>query len=251
MYIEEILENLIVFETVTQIIEVTLGAGLCFGALKWRKGLITTTAIGWGAVLGLILSVALLYSEIISDYASLLYLTIIGAILLPILTYSVPGVNRFIVGFIVSSKILTMLTTVLAKEGTLDIIEALMIPIIGGLFIGILLMAWTQMRISAFVLSCAFIGASDIAPTVSEWINRIIYAHTGDPSILIDPIDLLFAVFGVELTDIWTLLAMIALMIFGCYFQIKRLHKEGFSSNTPLIVYETDKKNNGKITVPQ
>ena len=48
--IEWVISNLIIFEIVTNLIEVTIGAGMCFGALKWKKGLLTTTAIGCGLV---------------------------------------------------------------------------------------------------------------------------------------------------------------------------------------------------------
>ena len=48
---EKLLENIAVFQIATELFKVTLGAGLCFGALKWRRGLLTTTAIGWRAVI--------------------------------------------------------------------------------------------------------------------------------------------------------------------------------------------------------
>ena len=54
--IEKILSNLLIFQIVIDIIKVTVGAGLCFGALKWRRGLLTTTAVGWGLFLGFLLA---------------------------------------------------------------------------------------------------------------------------------------------------------------------------------------------------
>ena len=48
----EILSRLLVFQIVFDLISVTVGAGLCFGALKWRRGLLTTTAIAWGSCVG-------------------------------------------------------------------------------------------------------------------------------------------------------------------------------------------------------
>ena len=38
---DEILARLLVFQVVIDLISVTVGAGLCFGALKWRRGLLT------------------------------------------------------------------------------------------------------------------------------------------------------------------------------------------------------------------
>ena len=51
--IGKILSNLLIFQIITELIKVTIGAGLCFGALKWRRGLLTTTAIGWGFFLAM------------------------------------------------------------------------------------------------------------------------------------------------------------------------------------------------------
>ena len=53
-FLDMVLGNLVVFQIVTEIIQATIGVGMCYGALKWRKGLLTTTAIGWGFVLGVL-----------------------------------------------------------------------------------------------------------------------------------------------------------------------------------------------------
>ena len=168
----EILSRLLVFQIVTDFISVTVGAGLCFGALKWPKGLLTTTAIAWGFFLGLI--AAMFVGEATGD-AGAIFCILVGTIGLPILTYTCPAVNRFVLGFLVSNKLLIMVTTPLAKGGTIGIEEAIMIPLVLGAVVGIALMAWTQVSVSAFVLGCTFIGASQIAPIVSEWANRILY----------------------------------------------------------------------------
>ena len=108
-------------------------------------------------------------------------------------------------------------------------------------------MAWTKVRISAFVLGCSFIGASEIAPVVSEWMNRLLYTVTGNTTYLYDPIDILFALIKVELTDQWTLIAMIVLMAWGGYKQIQRIKANGIPLDTPLIGFETPKGKNGRI----
>ena len=83
--IEKILSNLLIFQIVIDIIKVTVGAGLCFGALKWRRGLLTTTAVGWGLFLGFLL--AMVVGEMIGGVGALIAL-LIGLISLPILTYT-------------------------------------------------------------------------------------------------------------------------------------------------------------------
>ncbi len=238
-----IMSNLLVFQVVLELIQATIGAGLCFGALKWRRGLLTTVSIGWGAIWGLLIGL------ILADFSemALLVCILIGIILMPILTYCISGVNRFMIGFLVGSKLLFMLTTVLAKAGSMEIVTAVVVPLVLGTVIGLFLMAWTQMRISALLISCTFIGASQIAPVVSEWINRIFYGVTGNISYLVDPIDLLFALFKIELTDTWMLISMIVLMIIGIRIQFKRLRNQGIASDTPLIVFETSGENNGKV----
>lgn len=234
-FFSTIISNMVVFEIISDLFSITIGAGLCYGALKWRRGLLTSTAIGWGALLGLVIAVFL--TEIAGETGALIgFLT--GLIGLPVLTYTVPGVNRFILGYLVSCKLFFMATTVLMKSGTMDIGTAFALPLAAGTLTGLCLMAWTKMRVSAFVLACSFIGASEIAPSISNLINRLIFSVTGDYSILFDPYDVFFALFKVELTDGWTLLAMILLMLWGGYKQIKSLNEHNIPLDTPLIGFE-------------
>ena len=67
---EEILARLLAFQIVIDLISVTVGAGLCFGALKWRRGLLTTTAIAWGLFLGVI--VAMFVGEALGEAGAIL-----------------------------------------------------------------------------------------------------------------------------------------------------------------------------------
>ena len=117
--------------------------------------------------------------------------------------------------------------------------------------IGLVLMAWTKIRVSAFVFSCTFIGASGIAPNISKLINGTLFTATGDFSFLFDPIDTLFAFFGIELTDEWTLGAMIVLMVIFGYRQNRTLKRKGIPLDAPLIGFEVpeDKGKNGRIYV--
>lgn len=171
-FIEDIMSNLLVFQILTSLIQISIGSGLCFGALKWRRGLLTTTAIGWGLILGILAAIPL--GNAFGILGAIIPI-LTGLILFPILTYTVPGVNRFVLGYLVSCKLFFMLTTVLVKAGAIDVDFAITLPIIAGIAVGIILMAWTHMRVSAFVLGCTFIGASGIAPVISEWINRILW----------------------------------------------------------------------------
>ena len=243
-FVELVLENLVVYQIVTEIIQATIGAGLCFGALKWRKGLLTTTAIGWGFVLG-ILS-AFMFGDMLGE-AGALTCVVVGVLVMPVLTYTVFSVNRFVLGFLVSCKLLIMLTTVLAKEGLMDIQTTITLPLIGGTVVGLFLMAWTKVSVSAFVLGGSFIGASEIASVISEWMNRLMFATTGDYGYLLDPIDMIFAFFKVELTDEWMLISMVVFMALGIYSQIKRLKINNIPLNTPVIVYESTTEPNGRI----
>lgn len=238
----EIASRLVIFQVVIDIIKVTVGAGLCFGALKWRRGLLSATASYWGVFLGVIL-VFLIDGGI----EQIIIFALIGLILFPILTYTIPGVNRFVLGFLVSSKLFFMLTTVMAKSGDMGIESAVILPLIAGTVVGVFLMAWTRVRVSAFVLGCTFIGASEIAPVISEWINRILFAATGDYFYLFDPVDLLFSLFKIELTDTWTLIAMVVLMIWGGYKQINALKANSIPLDTPVIGFEVPRSENGKL----
>lgn len=151
--LEFILENIVIFKIISCLYDVVLGVACCYGALKWRRGLITTVSVGWGIFIGFGLAIPLIYYGD-ANPSLLLLLPAIGMILLPILAYNVAGVNRFILGYIVSSKLFFMVTTVMMKNGSIDILSALLYPLIGGAVIGLILMAWTRIRVSAFVFSC-------------------------------------------------------------------------------------------------
>ena len=230
--LEKILSNLLVFQIITDLIKVTIGTGLCFGALKWRRGLLTTTAISWGLLLGVL--AAILLGNFLGE-EGIVFCILTGMIGLPILTYTIPCVNRFVLGFLVSCKLLFMLTTVLIKDDLTSIENTFAIPMIGGLLVGLGLMAWTKVRVSAFVLGCTFVGANEIAPVISEWINRILFSVTGDYTFLFDPIDLFFALFKVEITDFWMLASMIVLMLLGVHKQIDNIKKAGIPLDAPII----------------
>lgn len=236
--------NLMFYQIITVLIKVTIGAGLCFGALKWRRGLLATTAIGWGLFLSLL--TILLFEQIMNGIGALICI-ITGIIVLPMLTYTVPGVNRFILGFLVSCKLFFMITTVLVKNNTMKPGMALILPLIVGTLVSLGLMAWTKMRVSVFILGCTFIGASEIAPVVSVWVNRILFSITGDYRYMFDPMDILISLFKVELTDQWMLISMIVLMLWGGYKQLNRLKKEGIPLDTPLIGFEPLTGPNGRI----
>lgn len=242
--IQMIASNLLIFQILTSIIKFTVGTGLCFGALKWKKGLLTATAAGWGLLLGVF--IAIVAGDIMNEAGSILCI-LAGGIIFPILTYTVSGVNRFVLGYLVSYKLSFMLTTVLAKSGKMDLEAVFLFPLFMGVLVGIVLMLWTEIRISAFVLGCTFIGASEMAPAVSEWVNRILFAVTGDYSYVIDPVDWFFSLFGVELTDQWMLISMIVFMVWGGYYQVRHIKMMRIPLSTPLIAYETSVEQNGRI----
>ena len=243
--LEGVAANLVFFEIMTDLISVTIGAGLCFGALKWRRGLLTTTAIGWGFFIGVF--IVMLLSDSI-DEESVLFWIVASTIVFPVLTYTVPGVNRFVLGYIVGFKLCFMVTTLLAKDGSMDIIETVTVPIVFGTLLGLGLMAWIRVRVSAFILGCTFLGASEIAPVIAKWINRLLFAGTGDIGYIVDPIDLFFALFKIELTDGWTLVIMIGLMALGIYRQFNALKAHNIPLDYPIIGFESPfKEDNGKI----
>ena len=58
---------------------------------------------------------------------------------------------------------------------------------------------------------------------------------------MLDPIDLLFALFRVELTDTWTLISMIVLMVWGFKVKINDLKAKGVQLDTPVFFYDNGK----------
>lgn len=247
---DEILEFLVYikyFKIATDIYDVVIGSALIYGALKWQKGLITSIAIYWGLFLGAMLGGYVSFTFQISPVA-ILILALIGAIVFPILTYSVPAINRFIVSFIVVMKLLYMFTTYMCKNGYIEFGTALILPLIAGAIAGIFFMLMKYLSVLPFALGCAFIGASQVAPTIAKYVNQIIFGITHDYSLLFDPVDFIFALFKIELTDGWTLLFMIILMISGVIFQLNYIKAQGFDYDTPLITFESDDPStHGKI----
>lgn len=245
--LEAFLGNIALFQIVMDILDVCVGSTLVFGALKWRKGLITYTAIGWGLFLGFMIGASI--GETSNSGEFIIIGALLGAIVFPILTYTVAGVNRFVVGYIVILKLVFMFTTWMFKNGNMGIDGMFAIPLVSGIIAGIIFMLWKSLSILPFVLACTFLGASYVAPTISKYINQFIFGVTGDFSMLIDPVDLFFALFKIELTDGWTLLFVIILMGIGIPYQIRSIKNDGFELNTPVITYETEnKKKHGKIS---
>lgn len=226
------------FRIFMDIWDIIFGSLIIFGALKWRKGLISSIAIQWGIYLGIILGF-LLYNSLNIPIAVILS-PIIGAIVFPILTYKIPAVNRFVLGFIVVMKFLYLVTTYLCKQGNMEFMNAICYPIIIGTISGIVFMFLRKLSVLPFVLGCVFIGSSQAASTLAKYTNQFIFGITHDPSLLIDPIDFIFALFKIELTDGWTLLFMVILMGIGIPLQLSFVKKQGYSYDTPIIAFETD-----------
>lgn len=242
----EFLYALLAFEIVTDIYDLIIGAGLVWGALKWKKGLITATAVKWGLFLGLLLggvTMAAGGSEI-----TLIFFLLTGVIIFPALTYSVPSVNRFVLGFIVVMKITFMVTTEMFRSGDITIENMFLAPLFVGTIMGLVFAAWKSISALPFVSACAFLGASSTAPVLAKYVNQFLFAKEGDLSNIIDPLDLIFGIFGIELTDGWTLFFLCMLMIIGVPKQIHSVYQQGYDISTPIITIETSNKDqHGKI----
>ena len=242
---EEFISRILTYKIAFDIFDALIGVGICYGALKWRKGLITTVAFYWGLILGGVVGMALT-SRNMSYYSSsvdttpLFLCLIAGGIVFPILTYKVAGVNRFVLGFIVITKLAYMITTVGVEEYGMDISTALTLPLLAGTVAGLVFMAWTKIKILPFVITCAFMGASQTAPKLANFTQMIRYGSTGDSELLPGVEDIILGLFRIELTDEWTLIWLVPIMATGMYFQFRSVRMQGYTLDTPLITYETD-----------
>ena len=244
---KDFLTYIAIFEIITDVYDALIGAGLVFGALKWRKNLLTTTAFYWGVVLGCISGLLICYFLNV-DFIIFIITTVLGAIILPILTYRIPAVNRFILGFLITMKLLYMLTTHLVSNNNIELSTAIISPLIGATVLGIIFMLLRQLSVLPFALGCVFLGASQLAPTIVKYINQIQFGITHDVSLLFDPVSFIFALFKIELTDGLTLIIMIILICIGLPIQLKDIKKQGYTYDTPIIVFETNDPNmHGKI----
>lgn len=236
-----------IFQILTDIYDLIIGSALVFGALKWRKGLLAQTALYWGVVLGFFSGFLISFLFDI-DLLFIIVTVLIGAVIFPILTYSIPAVNRFVLGFLVIMKIFYMVTTILYKNGMIEIEMAVVIPLIFATIQGIVFMLLHQLSVLPFALGCVFLGASQVAPTIAKYVNQIKFGITHDYSLLFNPVDFAFALCKIELTDEWTLLFMIILMFIGLPFQLRFIKQQGYTYDTPIIAFETDDPDmHGKI----
>ena len=146
-------------------------------------------------------------------------------------------------------KLLYMLTTYLYREErNIDLQIAIFMPLIVATEFGILFMFLRELSVLPFALGCAFLGASQVVPTITKYINQLKFGITHDYSILFNPVDFIFALFKIELTDGMTLFFMVILMFIGVFFQMNNIKKQGYSYDTPIIVFEKDDPNmHGKI----
>lgn len=148
----EFLRYIDIFQIVTDIYDMLIGSALVFGALKWRKGLLATTAFYWGLVLGFLSGVFIAFS-LDSEITVVILTTIIGAVIFPILTYCIPAVNRFVLGFLVSMKLLYMLTTHLCKNGSMEFETAIVMPLLIAAILGLIFAVWHQLSVLPFALA--------------------------------------------------------------------------------------------------
>lgn len=239
---DEFIQYVAIFEVVSNILDLFIGGALIFGALKWRKGLLSTVAIYWGLVLGLLVG-ALFLSVFDINGIIVILTTLIGGIVFPILTYRIAAINRFVLGFIVTMKLLYMLTTYLFKKDIMDFGTAIIMPLIVAVIFGVIFALLKQMSVLPFSLACVFMGASLMAPKLAKYMNQFVFGITHDYSLLFDPIDFIFALFKIELTDGWTLLFMLILMAIGIPRHLNYIKQQGYTYDTPVITFETDDPN--------
>lgn len=77
-----------------------------------------------------------------------------------------------------------IITTALVQRGVIDIGMAILAPLVMGLVVGLILAAWTNVSVSAFVAAVAFVGASQVGSTLGEVYNNIDFLRNGDISII-------------------------------------------------------------------
>lgn len=244
---DEFIQYIAIFEVVTNIFDLLIGSGLVFGALKWRKGLLSTVAFYWGLLLGFVGGALLVYMFELNVVIAIIF-TLAGGIVFPILTYRIAAVNRFVLGFVVTMKLLYMLTTHLFKKDIMSFGTAIIMPLLVAVVLGVIFALLRQMSVLPFSLACVFMGASLMAPKLAKYMNQFIFGITQDYSLLFDPIDFVFALFKIELTDGWTLLFMLILMAIGFPRHLNYIKKQGYTYDTPVIAFEIDDPSmHGKI----
>ena len=78
----EFLAYIAIFEILTDIYDALIGSALVFGALKWKKGLLSTVACYWGIVLGFFAGFLIAYN-MDTDIMIIIFTIVMGAVFSP------------------------------------------------------------------------------------------------------------------------------------------------------------------------
>lgn len=229
-------ENLGTFLFIWWITGLVMDTLIVVRGLAWRRGLMTATALYWGIAIG-----ALLPFLMGAEAGGIILGILIGAVAFPILTYTVPGVNRFVLGFIVTLKLTGMIALNLMMYNGLPLANAIGYSMLASIISACVFMALVSMPASGYIVATAFLGAVGLSTKIQDIFSGLQYTFTGNMSLLFDPASLIFAVLGIDYADMQRIAIIVVCMGIGGYFQYRKLIDEGYTPGTPMIAYEKKK----------
>lgn len=213
------------------VIRLVVSGIMCVYGYKWRRGLIALMSTYVGIVIGLIICVVLIESE--AGGGSIIAIPIC-AVGFAGLAYKNIGLNHFLGGFLLITKVSFMLITKAYEYGMAEDIGWLFVlPIILGIIGGI---AFSTRYTGYVVISClAFWGAIDFVPNMFKLLNGTLFVMTGDFGYIFDPRSFIFSIFGIEIPSGGEVLFILVVTAVSIYFQKVRAEKENIKLDEKLV----------------
>lgn len=218
------------------IIKAITSAIMCVYGYKWHKGLIATMSTYIGFTLGCTITYVLLES---GAELECIIIVPICTVVFAMCAYKVVWLNHFAAGYLLVIKITYMILYILMDNGIIETDGGILfgVPIIIGFIAGLIICSVYNNYV--VILCVAFIGATELVPTVIDLINKTLFTITGDIGFIFDPRDFILGLFGID--TISTIEVIGILFVFGLSFLVQR--KVLIDQGIDLTVVPVDDRN--------
>lgn len=203
--------------------------------VRWQKGLIGMTGCIIGFNAGFVTAMHLYFRLELGEISFIVIP--IETIICGILAYRNLTFNHFLVGFLVADKISFLILEVLMDNNVIDFDLGILviIPVVVGIIVGCI---GCKFFVYKIMISClALISAINLEPIIEKWVNRGLFATTGDVGFVLetDPTKLILQVIGIEVPSLLGCFLMI--LLFGIFFAIHYFYikKQGLELSEYVI----------------
>lgn len=207
--VDIVLDIFVLIQTITS-------AVMCVYGYKWANKLIAIMSGYIGIMLGVILAGVLLNAG-----AGLWSVWIVPICYFAFMwsAYKIMWLNHFCAGFLIAMKIMYMILYTLMERGAMDSSVGTLLgaPVIVGVIVGILISSIYNNYV--LLLCVSYIGATELVPRIVSFINKGLFAATGDLSYVFNPLDFLLGLFGIETASLLEVVGIIGVFIISFLWQ--------------------------------